>query len=161
MLSWQHSGFKVHISDIIVSDDKDRLLQLASYLKKCPLSDKRIIIKEHGQDTSIEYFSDRGSARQSRTFTPQTFLAQVAQLLPSRWEQTSRFMGVCSARFRGKATTNYDCSLPNDRELPASRPSPTWARLMRKISEINPLLCPVCGSEMKIIRLRLKLHARP
>lgn len=122
--------------------------------------DKRIIIiKERGGETSIEYFSDRRSSRQSRTFTPLTFLAEVAQILPSRWEQTSRFFGVYSSKYRGKVTTTYDCSLPQDRELPARRPSHNWARLMRKIFEIDPLLCPVCGSEMKIIRLRQKATA--
>jgi hypothetical protein len=30
---------------------------------------------------------------------------------------------------------------------------------MRKIFEIDPLLCPVCGPEMKIIRLRQKATA--
>lgn len=150
ILSWPHSGFNVHIGDIIDPSDKERLFNLASYLKKCPLSDKRIIIKERSGETSIEFFSDRGCSRQSRTFTPLTFLAEVAQILPSRWEQTSRFFGVYSSKYRGKATTNYDCSLPDDRELPGRRPSPNWARLMRKIFEIDPLLCPVCGSEMKI-----------
>jgi hypothetical protein len=38
MLGWEHSGFNVHISDFITPDDKNRLLQLAGYLTKCPLS---------------------------------------------------------------------------------------------------------------------------
>jgi len=40
-----------------------------------------------------------------------------------------------------------------DREAHASRSfySSIWAMLLAKIFEINPLLCPSCGGEMKII----------
>jgi len=27
----------------------------------------------------------------------------------------------------------------------------SWARLIRKIYEVNPLTCPICGGDMKII----------
>jgi len=33
----------------------------------------------------------------------------------------------------------------------ASTYSPLWAMLLGKIFEINPLLCPSCGGEMKMI----------
>jgi hypothetical protein len=38
ILSWPHSGFNIHIGDIIEPADKERLCNLASYLKICPLS---------------------------------------------------------------------------------------------------------------------------
>lgn len=28
---------------------------------------------------------------------------------------------------------------------------PSWARLVKWIYEVDPLLCPLCGSEMKVI----------
>jgi hypothetical protein len=37
---------------------------------------------------------------------------------------------------------------------PEPIPSPSrasWARLLRRIFEVNPLLCPACGSKMKIV----------
>ena len=30
------------------------------------------------------------------------------------------------------------------------RPRPGWARLLRKIFEVDPLLCPKCGVEMEV-----------
>ena len=28
---------------------------------------------------------------------------------------------------------------------------PSWARLIRRVYEVDPLLCPLCGAEMKIL----------
>ena len=33
----------------------------------------------------------------------------------------------------------------------ALAPMPSWARLIRRVYEVDPLLCPFCGSEMKIL----------
>jgi hypothetical protein len=31
------------------------------------------------------------------------------------------------------------------------RPRPSWARLLHRIFEVDPLLCPKCGTEMKVV----------
>jgi hypothetical protein len=31
------------------------------------------------------------------------------------------------------------------------RPSKGWAEMIRKVYEVNPLLCPTCGGQMRII----------
>ena len=33
----------------------------------------------------------------------------------------------------------------------ALAPIPTWAKLIRRVYEVDPLLCPFCGAEMKIL----------
>jgi hypothetical protein len=34
---------------------------------------------------------------------------------------------------------------------PKKKPSFTWVECMRRVYEINPMLCPKCGKEMRII----------
>jgi len=34
----------------------------------------------------------------------------------------------------------------------------SWARLIAKIYEVNPLVCPRCGSEMKILAVITDTH---
>ena len=36
-------------------------------------------------------------------------------------------------------------------EEPRPIPSQSWAEMIRKVYEIDPLVCPKCGSRMKII----------
>ncbi len=35
----------------------------------------------------------------------------------------------------------------------------SWARLIRRVYEVDPLLCPFCGSEMKILAFILDFAA--
>ena len=39
--------------------------------------------------------------------------------------------------------------------ISARQASSTWARLIKQVYEVDPLLCPRCGSEMKVIALIL------
>ena len=46
-------------------------------------------------------------------------------------------------------------------QIPEPAPSPSrasWARLLRRIFEIDPLLCPACGSAMKIVAVITEPH---
>jgi hypothetical protein len=49
---------------------------------------------------------------------------------------------------RNKKALNGD--LPES-QIIKKKCSPTWAMLIRMIYEVNPLVCPECGEEMRII----------
>jgi hypothetical protein len=152
MNSWQHSGFNVFVGEPIDWEDQKRLLFAARYLKKCPLSNERLkIVEPAGEDSYIEYASFKNREKSVRTFTPLELLAEISQHIPDIWEQTSRFFGAYSARTRGalkekKSAESAILPLPE----PTQKPSTNWARLMKKIFEFDPLICPKCGSTMKI-----------
>jgi len=148
ILSWPHSGFSAFIGDTIDPDDRPRLFFLARYLRKCPLSNERIQICEEGSEAIIRYRSSKGDT--CREFTPLEFLAELSQHIPDRWEQTSRFLGAYSSRYRGARRLRQPAIV--DPGLPefSPRPSRSWARLIKKIFEVDPLLCPRCGGTMKI-----------
>lgn len=151
--TWPHSGFNAFIGDHILPTDTERLLFAARYLKKCSVSNKRLKIIGYSREPVIEYTSYRDDEISSRSFTPLQFLAEISQHVPDTWEQTTRFMGVYSARTRGAAKArqseqdkSYFGTLPE----PALKPSANWARLMKKVFELDPLVCRKCGSAMKI-----------
>jgi hypothetical protein len=154
MRGWEHSGFNVFVGDLIDRTDSKRLLFAARYLKKCPLSNERLKIIEENPETAIEYTSYKNEQKSVRTFTPLKFLAEVSQHIPDMWEQTTRFLGAYSSRSRGAAkekilleSSDIDI-LPLPEPIP--KPSANWARLMKKVFELDPLLCPKCGSQMQI-----------
>jgi hypothetical protein len=134
----------------IAPADSKRLLFAGRYLKKCPVSNERIRIIEADGDTTIQYFSFRKGETTVRTFTPLQFLAELSQHIPDTWEQTSRFLGAYSARSRGAAQARQSCNPVSEIPEPKHKPSANWARLMKKVFELDPLLCPKCGSSMKI-----------
>jgi len=42
---------------------------------------------------------------------------------------------------------------------PTRRARLTWAKLIRRVYEVDPLLCPLCGAEMKILAFILDFGA--
>ena len=71
----------------------------------------------------------------------------------------TRFYGEYSSVVRAKrraangeqlnAETDGDCDLPSPEERRRMRRS--WSQLLKRVYEVNPLVCPDCGSEMRII----------
>ena len=79
--------------------------------------------------------------------------------IPDRGQHLTRYYGAYSNRIR-KALPPNDRSqtcvtVPEppepDFDKPSSPSRASWARLIRKVFEIDPLLCGKCGAEMKII----------
>lgn len=158
MSAWQHSGFNVWIGEPVPPEDADSLQFLARYLKKCPFSSKRIKILENNSKIRYCKFTENGIRH--RDFDPLTFLAELSQHIPNKWEQTVRYFGVYSARTRG-ALKKKSIPLPlavtlekRDEEKP--KPSSKWAACIKQVFELNPLLCPKCGGDMKIKSFVLK-----
>ena len=101
------------------------------------------------------------SAETEKQFSPLEFLAALTLHIPDKWEQTTRYFGCYSARTRGKKrqleeAANQDQGsaipmppFPEDQE-PKTKPSKTWAACMKRVFEIDPLICPKCGGQMKI-----------
>jgi hypothetical protein len=114
------------------------------------------IERKDGSDV-VRYTSDKGS----KEFSPLDFMAALSAHIPNKFEQTIRFVGAYSARSRGKRlVVEAQASLEDSpySPLPASIVEPlskravskSWARLIKKIYEVDPLICPKCGSNMKI-----------
>ena len=148
MQSWHHSGFNIWVGDPINYSDTDSLKFLARYLKKAPVSNQRI---EFFEDlNTVRYIKYTDSGKEHKDFDPLHFLAEVSQHIPNKWEQTVRYMGICSARTRGAAKNNSVIHAPLQIDTDKPAPSRTWAACMKKIFEFDPLVCPKCGANMKI-----------
>ena len=64
-----------------------------------------------------------------------------------------RYYGLYSNAHRGKERKRGLAGpvQPVPKPLPATKPSPGWRELIKKVYEVDPLTCPTCGSEMKVI----------
>ena len=150
MKSWPHSGFSAFLGEPIAADDTKQRLFVARYLKKCPISNERLCLTTQNGDTVVTLTAVRNGKTNLRTFSVLEFLAELQQHLPDTFEQTSRFFGIYSSRSRGaEKEKSAPISAPY---LPdaSAKPSPKWAALMKRVFEIDPLLCPRCGAQMKI-----------
>ncbi|MCB0328966.1 MAG: transposase [Bdellovibrionales bacterium] len=150
MKCWDHSGFHVFVGDPVAADDEDARRFLARYLKKSPVMNPRLELTQSEVEpvVRVHKFTDDGS--QTRDFEPLEFLAELSQHIPNMWEQTTRYVGVYSARTRGAKRLQLDFPGPLPEIDDPERPSTYWATCMKRVFEIDPLECPKCGATMKI-----------
>lgn len=150
MQTWQHSGFHVFVGEPVSPDDADARCFLGRYLKKCPVSLARLELlgTEHGHMVRI-CSTAKGEPR-SRTLDPLDFLAELQCHIPNTFEQTVRFFGVMSSRTRGakRLALDFPGSLPLSE--PPHKPSAQWARCIKQVYLVDPLVCPKCGGTMRI-----------
>ena len=85
------------------------------------------------------------------------FLAQVVDHIPEPSQQSVRYWGYYANAARGKRRkaarledTTQTPGEQDDDEF-TRRARLTWAKLIRRVYEVDPLLCPFCGGEMKIL----------
>jgi hypothetical protein len=97
-------------------------------------------------------------------YTAEEFIAAITQHIPKKSFQMVRYYGWYSNKSRGLRLKNDLITLgikpekPNDIEVidvskyqPKKVPSLTWRECIKKIWADDPLICPECLSEMRII----------
>ena len=128
---------------------------MARYIERGPISLEKLSL-EHD---ILTYTTKDGSAHE---FNSLDFLALLTSHMPSRGESVTRYFGFYSCRSRGERLkleaaekadqTDLNLELqPLEPLEPKKRPSLTWAECMKRSYEIDPLKCPKCQSQMRII----------
>ncbi|MFO0795342.1 MAG: transposase [Candidatus Brocadiaceae bacterium] len=101
-----------------------------------------------------------------QVYTAEEFIAAITQHIPEKSFQMIRYYGWYSNKSRGLREKQGNL-IPDDQPLdetaeaikiidvseykPRRIPSKQWRDCIRKIYEVDPLCCPNCGGEMKII----------
>ncbi|HPD58185.1 MAG TPA: hypothetical protein PKW17_13155, partial [Smithellaceae bacterium] len=90
----------------------------------------------------------------SKTFPALEWLAAMCSHIPNRGEQMVRYYGYYSNVARGKRKAKgtddvIPCILEPEENSKAFRKN--WARLIQKIYQVDPLICPKCQGVMRII----------
>jgi hypothetical protein len=109
--------------------------------------------------SAVTYHSDKptGPTAGSETVDALEFLARVVSHIPNKGQVLQRYYGWYASRVRGmrrKATEAGEeqpvvCVDPEPEVL--SEAALRWAELLRRIFEVDPLACPRCGEEMRIV----------
>ena len=69
--------------------------------------------------------------------------------IPAPRQHLVRYYGWYANRARGARGEVPRPAVPDDTSAEAQARRRSWARLLRKIFEVNPLLCPQCGVPMR------------
>ncbi len=177
MLDWLHSGFSVHDGVWLDQDDAAAHERLARYCARCPVALDRL--EYDAESGTVTYTSDKrdGPTAGRHTFEAAAFIARLVAHIPDKGQVMQRYYGYYANRIRGehKAAQAVEAECPdaeldagasNDPELALDAVTIVepvdfsrgdarrrWAELIRLIYEVDPLTCPRCGGEMRVIAL--------
>ena len=119
---------------------------VARYIERGPISLQKLSI----QDDIITYSTKNGIALE---FDPLEFLALLSSHIPQKYESITRYYGHYSCKLRGKRAKLKALISDSIDPIPepSTPPSRTWAACMKRVLELNPLECPKCKSDMRIV----------
>ena len=148
ILGWRHTGFNVHSE--VRAQTKSEAERVGKYMIRPLLSLKRLFFYETAGKVRYQY-SRYGSQEESMGYLE--FIARVTSHIPDKGQVMIRYYGLYSNAHRGKirkagADPSYPPIIEGD---PSYVPAKGWAEMIRKVYEVDPLLCPTCGGRMKVI----------
>jgi hypothetical protein len=153
LLSWRHTGFSVHNRVRVEPEDQPAVERLARYIMRPPISLERV---QWGGEGVVHYRAKGGHDGRTR----------VIMHIPEPRRHLVRYYGWYSNVSRGKrrkaeAENGEVEGVGSDPDSSAARAEVrntralrrSWAQLIKRIYEVDPLVCPTCGSEMKVIAI--------
>jgi hypothetical protein len=172
LLSWKkNTGFGVHNTVTVHPEDGEGLERLARYLLRPPVSLSRLSFE--GPKGRVRYQAKSADHRPVSTLFPQEsaaetldpleFLARVIVHIPEPRKHLIRYYGNFSCRARAKRRQQLErhpqeshelastASLAPSTQAASLKARRAWAQLIKRIYHSDPLLCPNCGSELRVI----------
>jgi len=167
IMKWRYtSGFSIHNRVRIEKNDDRGKESVAQYIIRNPFSQNKIYYNEETNKVNYHSKMTHGKSRQNfEIFTGTEFIAAITQHIPEKSFQLVRYYGWYSNRTRGERK-KYGLPLRENKKSilntaieiidvsshnPKKIPSKTWRECIKKVYDKDPLECPKCGAEMKII----------
>jgi hypothetical protein len=166
LLSWWHTGFSVHNRVRVEPEDPAAVERLARYILRPPFSLERMSWDGEGKVRYRRKAGHDGGPHPARDdvehLDPAELLARVIMHDPEPRKHLVRYYGAYSNVSRGKRRRQIEevGDVPGpaeDRAVSGTPPADErrlrrrWSQLIKRVYEIDPLVCPSCGGEMKII----------
>jgi hypothetical protein len=143
-----HTGFHVHSK--VRATSKQEAERVGKYMIRPILSLKRLSIDKAEGKVCYQYGKDSSELEQMDYLE---FIARVTSHIPDKGQVMIRYYGLYANAHRGKINKAgvLLSHPPIIGEEERFVPSKGWAEMIRKVFEVDPLLCPACGGQMSII----------
>ena len=167
LLSWRRSGFSIDDSVRIPAGQQRAIEHVARYMLRAPVSLSRM---QWSRDDSEVFYLAKGShddpetpSAPARRIETLEFVARVIAQIPQPRRHLLFYYGRYSHVVRGKRRKSqpHPAAADETRPHPAEEPtlSPArkaalrrrWADLIRRVYEVDPLLCERCGGQLRVI----------
>ncbi len=168
MKKWKNGGgFTLNGEVKIEGTDRKGLERLLRYCGRPIFSGERLSWREEDERLIYQLPKSSHDGQTQLRLTPIEFLDRIAALIPQPRKHRHRYHGVLAPNAPLRKRVTARAGLPVNREVAAepvgiqpavldefsvgALAASIWAMLIARIYEINPLICPMCGNEMRII----------
>ena len=176
MLARTHGGFSINGEVKIEADDRSALKRLLGYVLRPALSVKQLSYQP--EKDLVCYRPKKGRPEDPLVFEwkPVEFLARFARLIPPARLHLVRYHGVLAPRsplrpavtraareeisyeelLEGVPAAGIRAAMAGAERIlrkAASVAAKSWAVCLRRVFEIDPLLCPSCASKMTAVAI--------
>ena len=148
ILSWRHTGFNVHSR--VRAKIRREAERVGKYMIRPLLSLERLSLDEREGRVNCRSGKDR---REVERMDYLEFIARVVSHIPDKGQVTVRYYGLYANAHRGKVkkASLVPVALGIMEEELRPIPSKGWAEMIRKVYEVDPMICPQCGGSMRVI----------
>jgi len=164
-------GFSLHAARVVAPHDRQGLERLCRYGLRAPFSLDRLSITPDGR-VRLQLLRPwpNPAGRTEILLDPQAFLRRMAALVPAPYQNTVRYHGVFANRSRLRpllpkpparivvplvptpASLNpTPTAASGDRSAPSHPHRMSWAALLKRVLDVDALVCPGCGAAMVVL----------
>jgi hypothetical protein len=163
ILSWPHSGFNVH--SLVRAKTKIEAERVGKYMLRPILALERLTFLESEGKVGYRWGRD-GAGQETEVMDYLEFIARVTSHIPDKGQVMVQYFGLYANAHRGKVkkASQSPTALRIVEEELRRLPSKGWAALIRKphiglrsaamirkVYEVDPMVCPKCGGRMKVV----------
>lgn len=164
-MSWAPSGFSVFVGEPIGHEDTETLRRLARYLARPSVASRRVWRTAEDKIRILASSPDRPDVE----LDPIEAVHRLLLHVPRKGQHQVRYYGAYAnrqrrlyqstpreqadarqARVAGETRDGEDVLVDRDDPFEMARRQ-SWARLLQRVFEVDPLLCPTCGERMQIV----------
>ena len=141
---------RLALGSLVRARTKAEAERVGKYMLRPVLALERLTFLEPEGKVGYRY-GEKGAEQETMDYLE--FIARVTSHIPDKGQVMVRYYGLYANAHRGKARKAglSPLALRMSEEEFKPIPSKGWAAMIRKVYEVDPMLCPKCGGQMKVI----------
>ncbi len=153
----KNSGFSLHAGVHIAGSERQKIEKLCRYIARPAIALERLSLNTNGQVVySLKKPYDDGTTH--IVMTQLELLEKIAALIPRPRVHLTRFHGVLAPHYKhrkmivpAKPLPQPELELAPNQDQKAQKSRVSWARLLKRVFDIDLSTCHLCGGKAKII----------
>ena len=138
MLTWENSGFNVHLTDII---EPKRIGAVIRYMLRAPYDSKRF--RYDGERLVIT--PPKGSDRPTEILSATEAVYRIVSLIPAPRIHRSRAWGILAHKIRFLSSNKQQSTTGAQGRYR----KPRYRDLLQRLVKVDPMCCDICNEELR------------